>query len=62
MAKVESECLLFYRQRLLRTIKSSGFHSGASLDPDETGLALDFIFEFYIFEKVVDGPGSDLDL
>ena len=29
------------------------------LDPDETALALCLMTEFYVFEKVVDGSGSD---
>jgi hypothetical protein len=31
------------------------------LDPDETALALCLMTEFYVFEKVVDGPGSNLE-
>lgn len=42
-------------------MNNGGFHSGASLDPDETGLALYLMVEFYLFERVVDGPGSDLE-
>lgn len=44
---------------LIRQLQRRGI--GASLDPDETGLALHLMVEFYLLEKVVDGPGSDLE-
>ncbi len=34
---------------------------GTWLDPDETALALCLMTEFYVFEKAVDGAGSDLE-
>lgn len=44
---------------LIRQVQSRG--TATQLDPDETALALCLMTEFYIFEKVVEGPGSDLE-
>ena len=43
---------------LIRQLQDRGI--ALSLDPDETGLALSLMSEFYIFQRVVDGPLSDL--
>jgi len=44
---------------LIRQLQSRGV--AGSLDPDETGLALHLMMEFYMFEKVVEGPGSNFE-
>jgi AcrR family transcriptional regulator len=44
---------------LLRQLQDRG--TATQLDPDETALALCLMTEFYIFEKVVEEPGSDLE-
>jgi AcrR family transcriptional regulator len=44
---------------VIRQVQSKGV--GTWLDPDETALALCLMTEFYVFEKVVDGPGSNLE-
>ena len=42
---------------LIRQLQTRGI--ARSLDPDETGLALHLMMEFYMLERVVDGPGSN---
>jgi TetR/AcrR family transcriptional regulator, ethionamide resistance regulator len=44
---------------LIRQLQRKGVATW--LDADETALALCLMTEFYVYEKVVDGTGSDLD-